>query len=184
MGWFGDCIVTTINLPVAENEILYFTNNPAFFSWQAIDKDMDYNYYRKLAEGLFMRSYREPDEIVPSYKSQVSKVAQNKFEFSYKYYKRKNVHVENILHHIVLHEHCYVDENEILKLKNNKDVTIYTHEKRQCVTFVYKDDFHVILTFTGPDENKFNDLLMEPQPIIFDVSPDKKYVFSDSLPKS
>lgn len=182
MGWFGDIVVTTINLPVAENQIFYFNDNPAFFSWQGIDKDMDRKYYRKLAEGLFMSSYREPDEIVPPYKSEVSEVAQNKFEFSYRYIKRKNVNVRDVLHHIVLPEYCYVDENEILKLRN-KDVTIYTHEERQCVTFVYKDDFHVLLTFTGPDVNKFNELRTEPQPIIFDVSPDKKYVFSNFPPR-
>lgn len=187
MGRFGECIVSTISFDntrdnnqraVAENITLKF-EKPAFFAWCAIQEQMDTNYYDQLAEGLFVSAQQPPDERTQPYKTEVWKRGQNKFEFNYQYHPEAN----NVLYHIVLPEYCYLDESEIDRLRN-KDVTIYTHQRRQCITLVYRgiNYIHFSVKFTGPDENKFNELRTEPQPLIYDVSADKKELFSETPP--
>jgi hypothetical protein len=171
MGYFGECLITTIDFenmlkPVAKNKVLLY-NEPTFFSWQALepDKAVEGGRYRKLCEGLMVDSYYQPVHDLEPYKSSVLELGQHKFAFEYTYNSRG---VE-LLYHLVLPEYCYLDEDEVFKMKN-EDATIFTHERRQCITLAYDEqqkNLHIYITFTGPDKDKFNEIRNEPQPIIF-----------------
>jgi hypothetical protein len=177
LGFFGECVITTIDFenteqlkPVAVNRILLYSQ-PTFFSWQAVEPDT--GRYTKLAEGLMVDRYDDPLRDLAPYKSNVLPLSKNKFAFEYSYRKGGDV----VLYHLVLPQYCYLNEDEIIRMRN-QDVTIFTHETRQCITSIHEGydndrtlNFHI--EFIGPDENKFNEIRQEPQPIIFARQEDK-----------
>jgi hypothetical protein len=182
MGFFGECVITTIDFekrnesllkPIATNKIFVY-EKPTFFSWQAIDPDkaIKSRRYLKLAEGLMVDAFDSPLRDLEPYNLSVSSLGQQRYRFEFSYRKQGS----DLLYHLVLPEYCYLDEDEIHKMKNEK-ATIFTHEKRQCITLAFtlgSEYLELSIGFIGPDEDRFNQIRNEPQPIVFATTEDKR----------
>lgn len=186
MGWFIECTIVNIDLDNTEGQINHYKaeieviifGDKTYFSWQSNNKDMDARHFTKLAEGLYVSTYRAPDQQIPPYPANVHIKDDDSYSFETTYIPNGGFN----FFHIVLPEYCYLTKDEIDILKD-KNATIYTHTKRQAITIVPDSEYNqtISVTFKGSNEKEFNKEKMHPQPIIYNVPYNGKTIFASVL---
>ena len=191
MGFFTECVLSTIELnPIRCNIKVYRSHETIFYRWQFDEKteqnrmEDESQVFKSLGEGTLLVKHKfiEPNEsyAVSCVKEIRSGLIKSKkgFEFKYSYSPRKES--EAVLYHVVLPEFCYCDENSIER-NENVHVKSLGINKRQSITWVMFKPFRNLVQkfiFYGPNETEFKKRQQKiPRKII--VSPEMKLIYKE-----